>query len=64
MANLKGKVIIVTGAAMGLGLAAVEVLAEKGANITLVDFNEEALKTAKADLEKYISRQRIFNRCN
>lgn len=52
MANLKGKVIIVTGAAMGLGLAAVEVLAEKGANITLVDFNEEALKTAKADLEK------------
>lgn len=52
MANLKGKVIIVTGAAMGLGLAAVEVLASKGANITLVDFNEEALKTAKADLEK------------
>lgn len=52
MANLKGKVIIVTGAAMGLGLAAVEVLAAKGANIALVDFNEEALKTAKADLER------------
>lgn len=52
MSNLKGKVIIVTGAAMGLGLAAVEVLAEKGANITLVDFNDEALKTAKENLEK------------
>lgn len=51
MSNLKGKVIIVTGAAMGLGLAASEVLASKGADVVLVDYNEEALGTAITDLE-------------
>lgn len=51
MANLKGKVIIVTGAGMGLGLAAADVLASKGANVTLVDYNDEALNKAKAELE-------------
>lgn len=51
MSNLDGKVIIVTGAAMGLGLAASKVLASKGANIALVDYNEEALSKAKAELE-------------
>lgn len=51
MANLKGKVIIVTGAGMGLGLAAADVLASKGANVTLVDYNDEALNKAKTELE-------------
>lgn len=51
MVNLKGKVIIVTGAGMGLGLAAADVLASKGANVTLVDYNDEALNKAKAELE-------------
>ncbi len=50
MANLKGKVIIVTGAAMGLGLSAVEVLASKGADLTLVDYNDEALNKTKEEL--------------
>ncbi|MFC3159324.1 SDR family NAD(P)-dependent oxidoreductase [Chryseobacterium arachidis] len=62
MANLKGKVIIVTGAAMGLGLAAAEVLASKGADLTLVDYNAEALDKTKADLQsKYPDNK--FNRC-
>lgn len=51
MANLKGKVIIVTGAAMGLGLAAAEVLASKGADLTLVDYNGEALNKTKEELQ-------------
>lgn len=51
MANLKGKVIIVTGAGMGLGLASADVLASKGANVTLVDYNNEALNKAKTELE-------------
>lgn len=51
MANLKGKVIIITGAAMGLGLAAADVLASKGADLTLVDYNAEALDKTKADLQ-------------
>ncbi|CAD7809815.1 hypothetical protein CHRY9390_02072 [Chryseobacterium aquaeductus] len=42
MANLKGKVIIVTGAGMGLGLAATDVLASKGTVVTLVDYDDEA----------------------
>ncbi len=52
MANLKDKVMIVTGAAMGLGLAASQVLASKGANVVIVDYDEEALQKAKQDLEK------------
>lgn len=51
MSNFKGKTIIVTGAAMGLGFAAAEALASKGANITLVDYNAEALEKAKSNLK-------------
>ncbi|KJD34540.1 oxidoreductase [Tamlana nanhaiensis] len=40
---MKDKAIIITGAAMGLGLATAKVLAEKGANLSLVDYNEEQL---------------------
>ena len=50
MSDLKGKVIIVTGAAMGLGFAAADVLAAKGAHITLVDYNPEALEKSKTEL--------------
>lgn len=51
MSDFKGKTIIVTGAAMGLGLAAAESLASKGADLTLVDYNGEALEDAKAQLQ-------------
>lgn len=51
MSNFKGKAVIVTGAAMGLGYAAAEALAAKGANLTLVDFNGEALEKAKSELQ-------------
>lgn len=37
MSDFKNKAVIITGAAMGLGLAAAEVLAKKGANLMLVD---------------------------
>lgn len=49
---MKNKVIIITGAAMGLGLAAAKVIAEKGANLVLVDFNEEQLKESVDQLKK------------
>jgi NAD(P)-dependent dehydrogenase (short-subunit alcohol dehydrogenase family) len=52
MKNLENKVIIITGAAMGLGLAAAEELAARGANLTLVDYNEKSLLEAKDALEK------------
>ena len=49
---MKDQIIIITGAAMGLGLAAAKELAAKGANLTLVDYNGESLKAAQAEIEK------------
>jgi NAD(P)-dependent dehydrogenase (short-subunit alcohol dehydrogenase family) len=47
---MKNKVIIITGAGMGLGLAAAKELASKGANLTLVDYNEKSLEEAKKEI--------------
>ena len=50
MKNLENKIIIITGAAMGLGLAAAKELASRGANLTLVDYNEKNLEEAKKEI--------------
>ncbi len=47
-----GKVIIITGGASGLGLAAAERLAREGAKLVLVDLKEEALSKAAEGLGK------------
>ncbi|HRH66206.1 MAG TPA: SDR family oxidoreductase [Bacteroidia bacterium] len=47
---MKNKVIIITGAGMGLGYAAAKELAAKGANLVLVDYNEKSLLDAKAEI--------------
>ena len=52
MNTLENKVIIITGAAMGLGLAAAKELASQKANLTLVDYNQKSLEEAKADISK------------
>lgn len=44
---MKNSIIIITGAAMGLGLAAAKELASQGANLSLVDYNKESLENAK-----------------
>ena len=49
---MKNKVIIITGAAMGLGHAAAKELASKGANLMLVDYNEQSLLDAKTEISK------------
>lgn len=51
MKNLKDKVVLITGAAMGLGYAAAEESARQGAKLALVDFNEASLGEAKKKLE-------------
>lgn len=51
MKDFSNKTVIVTGAAMGLGLAAAEELANRGANLTLVDYNGEELEKVKANFE-------------
>ncbi|MBE9584649.1 SDR family oxidoreductase [Mucilaginibacter sp. JRF] len=54
MERLKDRVIIITGAAMGLGYASALEAAKNGALLTLVDYNAELLEKAKATiLEQY-----------
>lgn len=50
MPRFTDKVVIITGAASGLGLATAERLAEEGASLVLVDIDEAALKTAADSL--------------
>lgn len=50
MKNLEHKVIIITGAGMGLGYATAKELASLGANLVLVDYNEKELVNAAADI--------------
>ena len=52
MNTLKDKSIIITGAAMGLGLAVAEECARQGAKLTLVDYNGDALDKAAEKLRK------------
>jgi NAD(P)-dependent dehydrogenase (short-subunit alcohol dehydrogenase family) len=51
MEKLKNKVIVITGAAMGLGLATAVEAAKNGALLSLVDYNAESLEKAKQDIE-------------
>ncbi|MFD3004674.1 SDR family NAD(P)-dependent oxidoreductase [Thermus tengchongensis] len=51
MGRLEGKTILVTGAAHGIGRAALEVFAREGARLVAVDWEEEALSEAVAVLE-------------
>ena len=54
MKTLQNNVILITGAGMGLGLATAIEAAAAGARLVLVDYNEEALHKAKADImERY-----------
>jgi rhamnulose-1-phosphate aldolase/alcohol dehydrogenase len=48
--SLAGHITLVTGAAGGIGLATAKRLAKEGANIVLMDIDEDALKTAQANI--------------
>jgi len=41
MIQLNGKVVIITGGAMGMGAAAAELMAKAGGKVVIADFNEE-----------------------
>jgi NAD(P)-dependent dehydrogenase (short-subunit alcohol dehydrogenase family) len=60
MTTLENKVIVITGAAMGLGLAAAQEAAKQGAQLVLVDYNEKALEEAKQSLIKQSSGSKII----
>ena len=47
--NQNGKVVIITGAAAGIGAATARLLARRGANLTLLDINGEGLGKVEAE---------------
>ena len=51
MGRVEGKVVIITGAASGLGLASAHRLAEEGALVVMVDINEEQGRAAAAAID-------------
>jgi NAD(P)-dependent dehydrogenase (short-subunit alcohol dehydrogenase family) len=52
MKMLEQKVILITGAGMGLGLAAALEAAAQGAQLSLVDYNADALQQAREEIAK------------
>lgn len=49
--NFAGKVIAITGAASGIGLATSKMLASRGASLALADLNAALLQTAVEDIK-------------
>jgi NAD(P)-dependent dehydrogenase (short-subunit alcohol dehydrogenase family) len=48
---MSGKVIVITGAASGIGLETAKLLASKGAKVSLADVQEKALDQVVADIK-------------
>ncbi len=54
-----GKVVVVTGAGTGLGLATAQKLAQEGADLSLVDVNSDALQKAGEAIDAAVSDARV-----
>ncbi|TMN93747.1 3-oxoacyl-ACP reductase [Pseudoalteromonas phenolica] len=50
--DIKNKTVVITGGAQGLGFAMATQMAELGANLALIDMQDEVLVEAKAELVK------------
>jgi NAD(P)-dependent dehydrogenase (short-subunit alcohol dehydrogenase family) len=60
MKRLENKVIAITGAGMGLGLAAAKEAAKEGAVLSLIDYNEKALAEAKQSISEEYADTKII----
>ena len=58
--QLTGKTVLITGAGRGLGAAMAQGLAMRGANLALVDLDEEALRTTAARCVALGARAEIY----
>ena len=56
MMKFQGKVAMITGASVGIGRAVALCLAEQGADLVLLDINNEALLTVREEVKKLGSR--------
>lgn len=61
--KLEGKSAIVTGGAMGIGLATVKRLLAEGCKVNVWDLNEAAMEEAKQNLKNYSDRL-FFHKCD
>lgn len=52
MASFKGKVIAITGGASGIGQATAQLLATRGATVSIADVQQEALTTTADSIKK------------
>ena len=50
--RFKDKVVIITGAASGIGKATAHLMAKKGAQVVVVDVNEKDGQTVAAEIQK------------
>ena len=61
MNKLEGKVVVITGAGMGLGFATAIEAVKQGARLSLVDYNEAALNQAKENILKDLPSAKVLN---
>ena len=58
--NFAGKVALITGAAVGIGRATALLMAERGADLVLLDVNAQKLAAVKEECEKFDRKVEIF----
>ncbi|WYZ46819.1 hypothetical protein EsH8_IX_001044 [Colletotrichum jinshuiense] len=62
MSSFEGKVIAITGAASGIGLATAKHLAALGARVSIADVNEALLSSAAAELVSLHGAENVFSK--
>lgn len=60
MTSLEGKVVAITGAASGIGLATARLLASRGASISVADVRQEPLDAAVADIRTLYPNAKVY----